>query len=93
MMNMQHSGNRAGTIPVTAHPVILSAIPVTAHPVILSAIPVYRDVVEERGGMAMPPMSDTRHITTLGRLHLPTYFDFTPLRSVALNMTAGWFRL
>ncbi|MCA1801973.1 MAG: hypothetical protein LC662_05900 [Rhodothermaceae bacterium] len=104
-MNKQHSGNRAGAIPVATrnvilstilvatHRVILSAIPATHH-VILSAIPVYRDVVEERGGMTMPPVFNTRHNTiTGGRLRLPTYFDFTPLRCVALNMTSVWFRL
>lgn len=45
--------------------VILSAWPATLSHVILSAIPVYRDEVEERGGIAMPPGFDTRLISTL----------------------------
>ena len=98
IMNMRQSVNNAGAIPVaahpvilsaitlTAHPVILSAIPVAAHPVILSAIPVYRDVVEERGGMAMPPVLNTRHYTAPGgdcvSPHISTSLRYAPLRSI-----------
>ena len=85
-MNMQHSGNRTcailvaarpvilSAIPVAARPVILSATPVAARPVILSAIPVYRDVVEERGGMVMPPVFITRHNTITRETASPHIF-------------------
>ena len=86
IMNMRQSVNNAGAITAIAHPVILSAIPLTAHPVILSAIPVYRDVVEERGGMAMPPVLNTRHYTAPGgdcvSPHISTSLRYAPLRSI-----------